>query len=165
VCQLQLGPTTLATGGSDGRVITFSISAPPSTPYTSSTPFSPASSTDSSDASTAGAPLAARAPASFAVQHKIAAHDSSVTALQFDGRFLVTAGNDGRVRLFETRTGNYVRELSEPCESVWKVAYTRNAGGHAGRGRGGDVLVVTCKRAGKTVMEIWSFRAREEGRR
>jgi F-box and WD-40 domain protein CDC4 len=113
VCQLQLSPTILATGGSDGRVITFSLT-------------------------------------SFESLQRIAAHDSSVTSLQFDEHFLVTGGNDGRVRLFETRTGQYVRELSEPCECVWKVVYR------------GATCAVMCKRAGKTVMEIWSFGVRED---
>jgi F-box and WD-40 domain protein CDC4 len=81
--------------------------------------------------------------------HRIAAHDSSVTSLQCDGRFLVTGGNDGRVRLFEMDTGQYVRELSERSESVWKVAHR------------GDVCAIMCKRAGKTVMEIWRFGAEE----
>jgi F-box and WD-40 domain protein CDC4 len=58
----------------------------------------------------------------------------------------VTGGNDGRVRLFETETGNYVRDLSEPGESVWKVVFGR------------DVCAVMCKRAGKSVTEIWSLR-------
>ncbi|KAH7915249.1 WD40 repeat-like protein [Hygrophoropsis aurantiaca] len=114
VCQLQLSSSLglLATGGSDGRVITFSLDT-----YT---------------------PL-----------QRIAAHDSSVTALQFDGRFLVTGGNDGRVRLYETHSGTYVRDLSEPCESVWKVACK------------GGTCAIMCKRAGKTVMEIWTFKPRE----
>jgi WD40 repeat protein len=60
--------TILATGGSDGRVITFSL-------------------------------------ATYTALHRIAAHDSSVTAMQLGGRFLVTAGNDGRARLYEARGG------------------------------------------------------------
>ena len=87
--------------------------------------------------------------ATFTALQRIAAHDSSVTALQFDRRFLVTGGNDGRVRLFETKTGNYVRELTEPCESVWKVVYRK------------DTCAIMCKRAGKTVMEIWSYKPKE----
>lgn len=82
--------------------------------------------------------------------HKIAAHDSSVTSLQFDKHFLVTGGNDGRVRLFDTQTGGYVRELSEGGESVWKVGYRK------------DTCAVMCKRAGKTVMEIWSLKPKDE---
>ncbi|KAJ7178607.1 WD40 repeat-like protein [Mycena crocata] len=149
VCQLQLSPSLpftphpdpiLVTGGSDGRVITFSLST-----YTS--------------------------------LHRIAAHDSSVTSLQFDARWLVTAGNDGRVRLWDITTGLYVRELSQAGESVWKVCFggasedaemglgasTGDAlDGHDG---GGDVIAIMCKRGGKSVMEIWSFRPQDMVRR
>jgi len=56
----------------------------------------------------------------------------------------VTGGNDGRVKLYETETGNYVRELNEP-----------------GNVCGGPFVKCTCaimcKRAGKTVVEIWSL--------
>ncbi|KAJ3759119.1 WD40 repeat-like protein [Lentinula raphanica] len=86
------------------------------------------------------------------VLHRIAAHDSSVTSLQFDHRFLVTGGNDGRVRLFETQTGNYVRDLSEPSETVWKAAYGPQAEG----------CVIMCRRQGKTVLEFWSLKPRGE---
>ncbi|KAF9047136.1 WD40 repeat-like protein [Hymenopellis radicata] len=86
----------------------------------------------------------------YPVLHRIAAHDSSVTSLQFDSHFLVTGGNDGRVRLFETKTGAYIRELSEASESVWKVAYNY------------DTLAVMCRRAGKTVMEIWSLKPKDD---
>lgn len=85
----------------------------------------------------------------YAVLHRIAAHDSSVTSLQFDNNFLVTGGNDGRVRLFETQTGNHVRELSDPSDSVWKVAF------------GKETCAVMCRRAGNTVMEIWSMKPKE----
>ncbi|KAF7289425.1 hypothetical protein HMN09_01336100 [Mycena chlorophos] len=145
VCQLQLSPSLpsvphpnpiLVTGGSDGRVITFALD-------------------------------------NFQPIHRIAAHDSSVTSLQFDARWLVTAGNDGRVRLWEVQTGNYVRELADASESVWKVCF---GGGREeseeellrhvddadeafeGHDGGGDVIAIMCKRAGKSVMEIWSFR-------
>lgn len=82
-----------------------------------------------------------------------------MTGLQFDSRFLVTGGNDGRVRLYELRKDGagaggkgiggmfeYVREMSEACESVWKVAYTD------------QTCAVMCKRGGMTQVEIWSFR-------
>jgi F-box and WD-40 domain protein CDC4 len=67
-----------------------------------------------------------------------------VTTLQFDENFLVTGGNDGRVRLFETKTGKYVRDLTELAESVCKVGYV------------GNVCAIVCRRARKTVMEVWS---------
>ncbi|KAF9647178.1 WD40 repeat-like protein [Thelephora ganbajun] len=81
----------------------------------------------------------------YSILQRIAAHDSSVTTLQFDENFLVTGGNDGRVRLFETKTGKYFRDLTEPAESVWKVGYA------------GNVCAIMCKRARKTVMEVWSY--------
>lgn len=114
VCQLQLSSTTslLATGGSDGRVITFSLR-------------------------------------SFTALQRLAAHDSSVTSLQFDANFLITGGNDGRVRVFETQTGNWVRDLGERSESVWKVLYKKG------------ICAIMCKRAGKTTMEIWTFKPKE----
>lgn len=124
----------LATGGSDGRVITFSLAST----STSNTPNSP---------------LAALGGTyeqfSMQAEHRIAAHDSSVTSLQLDDHWLVTGGNDGRVRLYDARTAEYVRELTAPSEAVWKVAHKN------------DKFVVMCKRAGKTVMEIWSFRPSE----
>ena len=111
----------LATGGSDGRVIVFSLDK------------------------------------SFGTLQRLSAHDSSVTGLQLDERFLVTSGNDGRVRLFRFDRAkgpgkcDYVRELTEQTESVWKVAFTR------------ETCAVMSKRGGKTVMEIWSFRPEDAG--
>ena len=58
-------------------------------------------------------------------------------------------GQEKRVVEYE-----YVRDLVEPSESVWKVAFTK------------ETCVVAYKRAGKTWVEMWSFRARrgDEGR-
>ncbi|KAI5995454.1 WD40-repeat-containing domain protein [Pisolithus albus] len=114
VCQLQLSSSAglLATGGSDGRVITFSLR-------------------------------------DYSPLQRIAAHDSSVTSLQFDSNFLITAGNDGRVRVYETQSGAHVIDLSERSESVWKVACKYGT------------CAIMCRRAGKMVMEIWSFRPKE----
>ena len=125
VCQLQLTDTTLATGGSDGRVIIFQL------PPTASS-FVPSEATYDNRCK------------------RIAAHDSSVTSLQLDSHFLVTGGNDGLVRLYDANTGEYIRDLSTPAEQVWKVAHRY------------DKCVIMCKRAGKTVMEIWSLRPSEE---
>ena len=36
--------------------------------------------------------------------------------------------------------------MCEPSESVWKVAYTR------------ETCAILCKKAGKMVVEIWSFK-------
>lgn len=98
----------------------------------------------------------------FRPLRRIAAHDASVTALQFDDDFLVTGGNDGRVRLWDVKTGSFVREMSEGSESVWKVGF---GGGDAriGQGCGREVLGIMCKRNGKTAVEIWSLRPRGSG--
>ncbi|KAG1774159.1 hypothetical protein EV702DRAFT_1127228 [Suillus placidus] len=81
--QLDAITSLLATGGSDGGVIIFSLQ-------------------------------------SFSALQRLAAHDASVTILQFDANFLITGG----WKVFETKSGEYVRDLSERCKGVWKV------GGH-----------------------------------
>ncbi|KAH9035019.1 WD40 repeat-like protein [Lactarius pseudohatsudake] len=76
------------------------------------------------------------------VHTRIAAHDSSVTSLQFDDQFLVTGGNDGRVRLFDVGSGAYLRDITAPSETVWKVVFRR------------EVCAVLCRRAGKTTLTL-----------
>ncbi|KAH9815555.1 hypothetical protein DFH28DRAFT_968297 [Melampsora americana] len=111
VGQVQInGPSNvLVTGGSDGRVVVFSLE-------------------------------------SFECLHRLCAHDNSVTCLQFDDRFVVTGGNDGRVKLWDFKTGSFIRELAEPCEAVWRIVLRD------------DKAVLLCKRDGRTVMEVISFR-------
>ncbi|KZO92832.1 WD40 repeat-like protein [Calocera viscosa TUFC12733] len=82
--------------------------------------------------------------------HRLLAHDNSVTCLQIDHRFLVSGGNDGRVKLYDLKTGTLVRELTEPCEAIWRVSFGR------------ERCVVLCKRDGRTVMEVLNFRPEEE---
>ncbi|OAV89859.1 hypothetical protein PTTG_28515 [Puccinia triticina 1-1 BBBD Race 1] len=111
VGQVQINgqSNVLVTGGSDGRVVIFSLD-------------------------------------SFECLHRLCAHDNSVTCLQFDDRFVVTGGNDGRVKLWDFKTGSFIRELAEPCEAVWRITLRD------------DKAVLFCKRDGKTVMEVISFR-------
>ncbi|KAK4049040.1 hypothetical protein OIV83_004401 [Microbotryomycetes sp. JL201] len=111
VGQVQIDPVSniLVTGGSDGRVIVFSLS-------------------------------------SFERIHGLCAHDNSVTCLQFDERFIVTGGNDGRIKLWDFKTGAYIRELAEPCDSVWRAVFRD------------DKCVTLCQRDGKTLLEVKTFR-------
>lgn len=132
VGQLQLDPIAdvLVTGGSDGRVIVFSLST-------------------------------------FKTIHRLCAHDNSVTCLQFDDRFIVTGGNDGRIKLWgkpsshavsqpcakltrrpfaDFKTGAFIRELAEPCEAVWRVTFRD------------DRCVILCRREGRTLMDVRTFR-------
>jgi WD40 repeat protein len=84
--------------------------------------------------------------------HRLCAHDNSVTCLQFNDRFIVSGGNDGRVKLWDIQTGSFIRELTAPCEVVWRVSFKD------------DRVAILCKRAGSTVLEIVSFRPEDEDR-
>ena len=83
--------------------------------------------------------------ASHAPIHRLAAHDNSVTSLQFDAARIVSGGSDGRVKVWDRRTGALVRELSQPAEAVWRVAFED------------ERCVVLASRQGRTVMEVWDF--------
>ncbi|RSH89647.1 hypothetical protein EHS25_002198 [Saitozyma podzolica] len=69
-------------------------------------------------------------------RHRICAHDNSVTCLQQDDRWIISGGNDGRVKLFSVETGEFVRDLTRPCDAVWRVT-ARD-----------DRVVILCQRGG-----------------
>lgn len=77
--------------------------------------------------------------------HRLAAHDNSVTSLQFDELRIVSGGSDGRVKIWDLETGVLIRELSQPAEAVWRVAFER------------ERCVVMASRGGRTAMEVWDF--------
>ncbi|GAT26603.1 F-box and WD repeat-containing protein [Aspergillus piperis CBS 112811] len=77
--------------------------------------------------------------------HRLAAHDNSVTSLQFDSSRIVSGGSDGRVKVWSLQTGQLLRELSTPAEAVWRVAFEE------------EKAVIMASRAGRTVMEVWTF--------
>lgn len=74
--------------------------------------------------------------------HRLAAHDNSVTSLQFDDTRIVSGGSDGRVKIWNLKTGQLVRELSSPAEAVWRVAFED------------EKAVIMASRANRTVMEV-----------
>ena len=82
--------------------------------------------------------------------HRLSAHDNSVTCLQFDDRYVVSGGSDGFVKMYDMKTGQLVREMTTPCEAVWRVSFRD------------DRCVIMCRRGGRTVMEIWTFRPTDE---
>ncbi|KAG8793800.1 hypothetical protein FRC12_001572 [Ceratobasidium sp. 428] len=82
--------------------------------------------------------------------HRLSAHDNSVTCLQFDGRYVVSGGSDGFVKMYDMKTGQLVREMTSPCEAVWRVSFRE------------DRCVIMCRRGGRTIMEIWTFRPTDE---
>jgi len=59
-------------------------------------------------------------------------------------------GTSSRMNMNEGPSLRMVRDLTEPCEGLWKVAFR------------GDVAVICALRAGRTVLEIWNFRPVEE---
>lgn len=77
--------------------------------------------------------------------HRLAAHDNSVTSLQFDDLRVVSGGSDGRVKIWDLTTGTLIRELSQPAEAVWRVAFES------------ERCVVMASRTGRTIMEVWDF--------
>lgn len=74
--------------------------------------------------------------------HRLGAHDNSVTSLQFDETRIVSGGSDGRVKIWDLRTGALVRELSSPAEAVWRVAFEE------------EKAVILASRGGRTTMEV-----------
>lgn len=77
--------------------------------------------------------------------HRLAAHDNSVTSLQFDDLRIVSGGSDGRVKIWDLGTGTLIRELSQPAEIVWRVAFES------------ERCVVMASRTTRTIMEVWDF--------
>lgn len=77
----------------------------------------------------------------MACVHRLAAHDNSVTSLQFDEVRIVSGGSDGRVKVWDLRSGHQVRELSTPAEAVWRVAFED------------EKAVILASRAGRAIME------------
>jgi WD40 repeat protein len=76
--------------------------------------------------------------------HRLAAHDNSVTSLQFDDTRIVSGGSDGRVKVWDLKTGAHVRELCQPADAVWRVVFED------------EKAVIMASRGGKTVMEVSS---------
>ena len=77
--------------------------------------------------------------------HRLAAHDNSVTSLQFDDARIVSGGSDGRVKIWDTSTGGLIRELGSLAEAVWRVAFES------------ERCVIMACRLGRTIMEVWDF--------
>lgn len=86
----------------------------------------------------------------YSCVHRLCAHDNSVTCLQFDDRFIVSGGNDGRVKLWDIHTGTFIRELTSPCDAVWRVCFRD------------DKCAILCQRNGRTVLEVLGFRPQDE---
>jgi F-box and WD-40 domain protein CDC4 len=80
--------------------------------------------------------------ATYQAIHRLAAHDNSVTSLQFDKTRIVSGGSDGRVKIWDLKLGTLVRELSTPAEAVWRVVFEE------------EKAVIMASRGGRTIMEV-----------
>ena len=86
----------------------------------------------------------------FSPIHRLAAHDNSVTSLQFDDARIVSGGSDGRVKIWDLATGQLIRELCKPADAVWRVAFKQER-----------AVVMACRK-GKIIMEVWDFAPLED---
>lgn len=80
--------------------------------------------------------------ANYQAIHRLAAHDNSVTSLQFDNTRIVSGGSDGRVKVWDVKNGTLVRELSSPADAVWRVVFEE------------EKAVIMASRGGRTIMEV-----------
>ena len=78
----------------------------------------------------------------YQVIYRLAAHDNSVTSLQFDNTRIVSGGSDGRVKVWDLKKGTLVRELSNPADAVWRVVFEE------------EKAVIMANQKGRTVMEV-----------
>ena len=53
--------------------------------------------------------------------YRVAAHANSIASLHFDHRRVLTGGSDGRVKVWDFQTGDLMRDLGNPSDSVWKT--------------------------------------------
>ncbi|CAE6479001.1 unnamed protein product [Rhizoctonia solani] len=170
VGQIQLLGNTLVTGGSDGRVIVYDTATLEAVHRISAHDNSVTCLQFDERYVVSGTSLVGQIQllgntlvtggsdgrvivydtATLEAVHRISAHDNSVTCLQFDERYVVSGGSDGYVKMYDMKTGQYVREMTSPCEAVWRVSFRD------------DKCVIMCRRSGRTVMEIWTFRPTDE---
>ncbi|BGP56202.1 hypothetical protein JCM8202v2_003815 [Rhodotorula sphaerocarpa] len=98
---------------------------------------------------------------SYEARHVLEAHTTSVTCLQFDERFIVTGGNDGRIKLWDFRTGAYIRDMCDQSVGIWRVVIRDDKVVILSRR---EELVPTPeepnRRLEKTIMDVRTFRPR-----
>lgn len=69
--------------------------------------------------------------------------------MQFDDRFVISGGLDGRVKLWDIQTGTFIRELTQPCTTVWRIGFRD------------DRVIILAQRGTRTVLEVLTFRPGE----
>ncbi|WWC92287.1 uncharacterized protein L201_007241 [Kwoniella dendrophila CBS 6074] len=83
-------------------------------------------------------------PETLEVRHVLASHGGAITCFQHD-ETKVVSGSDGALKLWDIKTGTYIRDLVVGISSVWQVAFN------------GNLLVAASNRGGQTVFDVFNF--------
>jgi len=78
------------------------------------------------------------------LRHTLASHGGAITCFKHD-ETKVVSGADGTLKLWDIRTGRYVRDLVIGISSVWQVGFH------------GNLLVAASNRNGSTVYDVFRF--------
>ncbi|WVQ85951.1 hypothetical protein IAT38_008119 [Cryptococcus sp. DSM 104549] len=83
-------------------------------------------------------------PTSCQLKNVLASHGGAITCFQHD-ETKVVSGSDGTLKLWDIRTGAFVRDLVVGISSVWQVAFN------------GNLLVAASNRNNQTVFDVFNF--------
>ncbi|KAK8850522.1 hypothetical protein IAR55_004440 [Kwoniella newhampshirensis] len=83
-------------------------------------------------------------PDSCQLKNVLASHGGAITCFQHD-ETKVVSGSDGTLKLWDIRTGQYIRDLVVGISSVWQLAFN------------GNLLVAASNRGGATVFDVFNF--------
>ncbi|WVF68204.1 hypothetical protein IAT40_002969 [Kwoniella sp. CBS 6097] len=83
-------------------------------------------------------------PETLELKGTLVSHTGAITCFQHDETKIVS-GSDGALKLWDARTGTYVRDLMNGVNSVWQVAFN------------GNLLVAASNRNNQTVFDVFNF--------
>ncbi|WVQ63305.1 uncharacterized protein L199_001457 [Kwoniella botswanensis] len=83
-------------------------------------------------------------PETLQMKNVLASHGGAITCFQHD-ETKVVSGSDGALKLWDIKTGLYIRDLVVGISSVWQVAFN------------GNLLVAASNRGGQTVFDVFNF--------
>jgi len=68
-----------------------------------------------------------------------------ITCLQFDDHKLVSGSDDGKVKLWDIKTGKFVRNILEGMDIIWRLQFTDCK------------LVVAAQQKHQAQISVWDF--------
>ncbi|QRV93972.1 ubiquitin-protein ligase [Ceratobasidium sp. AG-Ba] len=83
-------------------------------------------------------------PSTGALKYRLEAHTGAITCFQHDERKILT-GSDGKLIMWDIKTGEVVKEMVKDITGVWQVAYE------------GDLCVAAASVEEMTYLEVWNF--------